>query len=133
MSLSYDPAQGHGNVVNYNPNTNFEAQQKGPPPNSPNGSFMLACGCRPNLIYNPLGNQTPIRISQNGNLAVEKTDLTTRQPKYFFATPNLIAAWNERLKKVGSSYELVANNNESIQFDWNGVAKNLHRIDARRA
>jgi hypothetical protein len=120
--LVFNPAAGHANVANYNPHTTFNAQQK------VGGSFMNALAA-PNIVAGAAN--VPVRISQNGLLAVEDSDLTNRQPKYFFATAGSVQGFNERLMRVGSVYQLVANHAETLDFDLNGVHRQLVRVDAR--
>jgi hypothetical protein len=122
--LVYDPAVGHGSVTHYATNSTFEAQQK------QHGSFMTALG-GPRIVAGAAGAQTPVRISQNAHLAVEDADLTNRQPKYFFATPAAITGFNARLMRGGSRYQLVPDPSQTIQFDWNGAARQLVRVDLR--
>lgn len=122
--LAYDPAVGHGSVANYVTNSTFEAQQKH------TGSFMTPLGAV-RIMPGAAGAQTPVRISQNGHLAVEDSDLTNRQPKYFFATPATLTGFNERLMRGGSKYQLVPDPTQTIQFDWNGLPRQLVRVDVR--
>jgi hypothetical protein len=49
----------------------------------------------------------PVRVSANGNMAVEDCDLSARQPKAFYATQAVITASNDRLAVIGSTYRLV--------------------------
>lgn len=124
--IRFNPAApGPGSPANYVTNATFEAQQK-----LPTGSFMHPNG-NVNVVANPLGNNTPLRISQNGDLAVEDANLAQRQPKYFFATQALIQAWNEALQATGSYYQLLPDPTVTMSFTLNGAAKNLIRVEAR--
>ena len=49
----------------------------------------------------------PIRVSANGNIAIEHCDLSLRQPKAFYATAAVVTASNARLAMIGSTYRLV--------------------------
>jgi hypothetical protein len=124
--VSFDPnVGGVPNVAGYNANSTFNAQQ------SAGGSFMDPATGAPRIVGSANGANTPVRISQNGDLAVEDANLSNRQPKYFFANPGLLAQWNELLQAAGSDFQLVQNGAETIQFTLNGHAKNLVRVDAQ--
>src|SRR5579859_7724922 len=47
-----------------------------------------------------------LRVSDDGNLAIEATDLSNRQSKVFFATPGVVADSNARLTEIASPYRL---------------------------
>ncbi|XHX77665.1 MAG: DUF4157 domain-containing protein [Stenomitos frigidus ULC029] len=47
-----------------------------------------------------------LRVSQDGNLAIEATNLTQRQSKVFFADPVIVAQSNARLLEQASPYRL---------------------------
>lgn len=67
-------------------------------------SFLGVAG--PNLVSGaPAG--TSLRLSANGNMAIEDADLTNRQPKVFYATQAVIDASNARLGLLGSRFRLV--------------------------
>lgn len=50
---------------------------------------------------------TSLRLSANGLMAIEDADLTTRQPKVFYATQAVINESNSRLAILGSRFRLV--------------------------
>ncbi|WP_405586705.1 DUF4157 domain-containing protein [Streptomyces sp. NBC_01190] len=58
------------------------------------------------LVSTPHG-AAPIRLSANGDLAIEDCDLSVRQPKAFYATAAIVTASNDRLAMIGSTYRLV--------------------------
>lgn len=49
-----------------------------------------------------------LRVSDDNEMAIEDSDLRTRQPKAFYATAAVVAAANQRLTAVGSKVKLVA-------------------------
>lgn len=48
----------------------------------------------------------PLRISEDGKMAIENTDLSNRQAKVFFAQKSVVKDANNKLAKVGSKYLL---------------------------
>jgi Domain of unknown function (DUF4157) len=71
----------------------------------------------------------PLRISDEGGMAIEDSDLGNRQPKTFFAEPNLVAGSNNALKAVGSSYLLKIIAGQSIQIqDIHGNNHDLAKV-----
>ncbi|HKQ99898.1 MAG TPA: hypothetical protein VJT09_04445 [Pyrinomonadaceae bacterium] len=57
------------------------------------------------VIGSPLGKS--LRLSDNGNMAIEDTDLLGRQPKEFYATSSIIRESNQALERVGAHVSLV--------------------------
>jgi hypothetical protein len=72
----------------------------------------------------------PLRVSSNGNLAVEAADLTRRQPRHFFANPALLDGWNRTLTRLGSHFQLFPEPNATVTFTLpaGGAAQTLVRI-----
>ena len=69
-------------------------------------SFMRAGGGVQITSANPAA--VSLRLSANGNMAIEDADILTRQPKAFYATQALITESNDRLTLLGSDFRLVA-------------------------
>jgi hypothetical protein len=69
-------------------------------------SFMRAAGGAQIASANPAA--VSLRLSANGNLAIEDADILSRQPKAFYATQALITESNDRLTVLGSDFRLVA-------------------------
>ncbi len=67
---------------------------------------------------------TSIRLSQNGQMAIEDCDLVTRQAKVFYASDAVINASNARLAVLESSFRLTKFSNQRITV--NGLT--LHRV-----
>jgi hypothetical protein len=47
-----------------------------------------------------------LRVSDDGNMAIEDSDLTDRQPKTFYATQALLQSSNQTLNNIGAGVEL---------------------------
>ncbi|MEA2463428.1 MAG: hypothetical protein QOJ98_1175 [Acidobacteriota bacterium] len=60
-------------------------------------------------VHNSDRNGLSIRVSDDGNMAIENTDLRTRQPKVFYATTGVVTASNAALQSVGSKFRLREN------------------------
>jgi hypothetical protein len=60
----------------------------------------------PNLISGAPGG-TSLRLSANGNMAIEDADLSARQPKVFYATQAVINESTARLNLFASRFRLV--------------------------
>src|SRR4051812_8353821 len=104
--------------------TQFHAQVK-----QANGSFRNAGGV---VVASGPAN-TQLRVSEDGQMAVEDTNLGARQPKVFYATNTVFNASNKALKKHGSAFVLYVDQNNAITVtDQAGNQVNLHRILAKR-
>lgn len=57
------------------------------------------------VVGRPLGQS--LRLSDDGNMAVEDTDLSRRQPKEFYATSTIVRESNQALHRVGARVSLV--------------------------
>jgi uncharacterized protein DUF4157 len=68
------------------------------------GSFMRAAGGVQIVSANPAA--VSLRLSANGNMAIEDADILTRQPKVFYATQALITESNDRLTLLNSDIRL---------------------------
>ena len=74
-----------------------------------------------------------IRVSSDGNMAIEDTNLSVRQPKVFYATATVLADANTKLAAVDSSYELFAQATGvlQVQVPGGGGTRTLDRIVPR--
>jgi hypothetical protein len=102
------------------PGDTFIGQVKGAGSRIPT-SFLNAAFA-PNLASVAPG-ATPLRVAQNGKMAIEHADLSVRQPKAFYATQDVVNASNQRLQLFGSTFRLVP--------DPTGAAQQIIRIGPR--
>jgi hypothetical protein len=101
VGLAVANAQHH---APYQADDTFLGQDKGGAAASPS-SFLLAGGAVNISAANPAG--VNIRLSANGNMAIEDADLNDRQPKVCYATQAIINASNASLAARGSRFRLV--------------------------
>lgn len=72
---------------------------------------------------------TQLRVSEDGRMAIENSDLSTRQPKVFYAEP---AVWNDGNHNLTQSkYELYSDRGNAITVTMHGKTHNLDRVLAR--
>jgi len=95
-------AQNH---APYQPHDTFLGQDKGGVGALSPRSFLLAGGGVNISAANPAAAN--IRLSANGNMAIEDADLSTRQPKVCYASQAIINASNLALTARGSRFRLV--------------------------
>jgi hypothetical protein len=94
------------------------------------GSWRTAAGVQ----LATRGANTPLRISEDGQLAIEDSDLTARQPKVFYTTTKVVNSSNKALKSHTSEYRLhIEQTNAITVTDMNGNPVDLHRIVPERA
>jgi hypothetical protein len=75
-----------------------------------------------------------LRVSDDGHMAVEHTNLTGRQPKVFYASSHVWAASNAKLAAIGSRYELYADRANAIEVTLpDGTTRQLDRVLPRVA
>jgi hypothetical protein len=75
------------------------------------------------------GAGTQLRVSEDGQMAIENTDLSTRQPKVFYATQAVLDASTAALKAHNSIVTLYVDKNNAIKVtDQAGNEVRLHRI-----
>lgn len=96
-----------GGANTYTTTTNFNALQSAAEPNAALNYTFLTAGA-PGTPHVQALPHPPLRVSDQGNLAVENAVLTTRQPRDFFANPALIAGWNRTLAQLGTHFQLFA-------------------------
>jgi hypothetical protein len=63
-------------------------------------------GCQEAWIVGRLFGQS-LRLSDDGNMAIEDTDLSRRQPKEFYATSTIVRESNQALQRVGARVSLI--------------------------
>ena len=93
----------------------FEAQQ--PPAHGQVGQVLV------------VGAPLNLRVSEDGLMAIEDSDLSARQPKVFYADPAVWNAANAALTQ--SRYQLYADRANAITVTIAGVAHNLDRVLAQ--
>jgi hypothetical protein len=72
-------------------------------------------------------NTPPLRVSEDGKMAIEDSDLTNRQPKVFYALSSVISSSNSLLKKVKSKYILYVSDRKALTV--NDAAGHPHQLD----
>ncbi len=94
-----------------------------------NGSFRTGAG----VVTATGPNTTQLRVSEDGKMAIEDTDLSQRQPKVFYATQAVFNSANRALGRHNSHYRLFVDQTNAITVaDAGGVAVRLHRILPKR-
>lgn len=111
----------------------FEAQQKV----QGTSSFLDATGA-PNISVSvgPMAGIGPaqgpvipqLRVSDDGNLAIEGTDLSNRQAKVFFATQGVVRESNARLLEVDSPYKLDIDQPNALTVNAGPINRQLSRV-----
>ncbi len=123
--ITYNFAAGPGIVNPYTTTTTFSGLQASPAAGTGAGYTFLNPAGQPNTALLP---HPQLRVSDNGNLAVEAADLTQRQPRYFFANPASIAEWNKALTRLGSFFQLIPEPAATVTFSLGGAPRTLVRI-----
>jgi hypothetical protein len=85
-------------------NAQFLGQDRWAPHSPDNESFLNDQG-QVNIVQRQ-PNQVALRVSNDGGMAVEDTDIDSRQARVCFATDERIRENNTALNKAGSSYRL---------------------------
>lgn len=71
-----------------------------------------------------------LRVSDDGNMAIENSNLTNRQPKVFYATAEVIEASNRKLLQVDSIVKLVRTSHTiRVITGWWTPVKVLYRVE----
>jgi hypothetical protein len=100
--------------------TQFQAQVR-----QPDGSFRGPNG----VVIASGANATQLRVSEDGQMAIEDSDLSGRQPKVFYATNSVVKSSNKALKKAKSKYLLYVDSKKAITVtNLDGKQIKLHRI-----
>ena len=83
----------------------------------------------PNINAPAAAVPAQVRVSDDGNMAVEDTTLAARQPKVFYAVPSVVTAANTRLAAVDSDFELFIDRPNALRVTVPGQAhKDLARV-----
>lgn len=91
--------------------------------------FLTVSGADSANIRNASKYTLSLRVSDDGNMAIEDSDLTNRQPKVFYATAEVISASNQRLQEVGSIVTLQrASHYIKVITGWYSEVKVLYRV-----
>jgi hypothetical protein len=99
------------------------------------GQDKIANSFRSNAAdANLTNNAAPdLRISDDGKMAIEDTDLNTRQAKVFYAEESVVKDSNTRLKAVNSYYRLVMNKNVFVRVpDGAGLLRRTSVLNNRK-
>ena len=70
----------------------------------------------------------PVRVSDDGQMALEDSDLTGRQPKVLYTTQAIVNSSNADLLAVQSDYELYVDRPNAIRVNANGANHDLSRV-----
>jgi len=75
-----------------------------------------------------------LRVSEDGKMAIEDSNLSARQPKVFYATSGVMSSSNKKLRAKNSEYELYKAQTDAIRVDNQAQTKTLklNKIMARR-
>gem|GEM_PF-5181160 len=108
------------------PAPQFEAQEM-----QNTGRFRDANGA---AVVTPGQAGTQLRVSEDGKMAIEDTNLSLRQPKVFYATNGVMSSSNTKLRAKNSEYELYNAQTDAIRVDNQAGTKTLklNKIMARR-
>jgi hypothetical protein len=87
------------------PQDTFIGQDKGGAAAASPSSFRTPAGAV--NLSSAVPGTAVLRVSANGGLAIQDADLSTRQPKVFYATVPIINESNARLTLLGSYFQLV--------------------------
>lgn len=92
--------------------------------------FLTRSGSDSANIRNASKYTISLRVSDDGNMAIENSDLTNRQPKVFYATAEVIATSNQKLLEVKSVVKLVrAGHTIKVITGWYDEPKVLYRVE----
>jgi len=92
--------------------------------------FLSHSGADEANIRNAKKSTLSLRVSDDGNMAIENSNLTNRQPKVFYATAEVITASNDKLRQAGSTVKLVRSSHSiRVITGWWSAVKVLYRVD----
>jgi hypothetical protein len=109
-------------ATNLSGQTEFEAQTV----DQPNYTINAATGT---LAASPT---PPVRVSDDGQMALEDADLSGRQPKVLYTTQAIVNNSNADLLAVQSDFELYVDRANAIRVTVNGVNHDLSRVLPRK-
>ena len=70
-----------------------------------------------------------VRVSDDGHMAVEHTNLGVRQPKVFYASAAVVTASNRKLRRAGGDFELYNDRVGALEVRTaNGPLRTLNRV-----
>lgn len=79
----------------------FQAQEK-----AADAASFVDAGSKKTTVTEPAAKRPPLRVADDGRIAIEDSDLKSRQAKVFYAEPSLVNESNARLLETGSKYQL---------------------------
>lgn len=79
----------------------FQAQEK-----AADAASFVDPATKKTTVKTPDAKRPPLRVSDDGRIAVEDSDLKSRQAKVFYAEPSVVKESNARLLETGSKYQL---------------------------
>lgn len=94
-----------------------------------NPEFEAQTVAAPNINAPAAAVPAQVRVSNDGNMALEDSNLAGRQPKVFYATQSVVTNANTRLAAVGSDYELFIDRPNALRVTLPGQpARDLARV-----
>ncbi|GLZ78535.1 hypothetical protein Afil01_33420 [Actinorhabdospora filicis] len=112
-----------------NAQDSFISQRKGGAAAANAGTFLQPGGAVNLESANPAG--VTLRLSANGNMAVQDADATQRQPKVFYATQAIVDESNLRLTLLNSNFRLATDPPGAAQRRITNGAAVLLRVTPR--
>jgi hypothetical protein len=100
----------------------FQAQEK-----SADAASFVDPESKKTTVTEPEAKRPPLRVSDDGRIAVEDSDLKSRQAKVFYAEPSVIAESNARLLETGSKYQMFIEQASAVRVPSKD-AKPLHAL-----
>lgn len=79
----------------------FQAQQK-----ADGAASFVDAATGKTTVTEPASKRPPLRVSDDGRIAIEDSDLKSRQAKVLYAEPSVVRQSNARLLETGSKYQL---------------------------
>jgi hypothetical protein len=79
----------------------FQAQEK-----AADAASFVDPETKKTTVTEPAEKRPPLRVSDDGRIAIEDSDLKSRQAKVFYAEPSVVKESNARLLETGSKYQL---------------------------
>ncbi|HEX3424888.1 MAG TPA: hypothetical protein VHT30_02070 [Acidimicrobiales bacterium] len=103
----------------------FQAQEK-----ASGATSFVGPTTKSTTVTEPSSKRPPLRVSDDGRLAMEDTDLRSRQAKVFYAEPGVVADSNARLLETGSKYRLFIDQPGAVKVPSreNKTPHNLSRV-----
>jgi hypothetical protein len=73
-------------------------------------------------------SRPPLRVANDGRIAIESSDLKSRQAKVFFAENSVVNESNARLLESGSKYQLFTDSGNNVKVPSSTSAQPLHNL-----